>query len=327
MLQYLVRRLFIALITLFGITLVTFVVIQLAPGDPVDMLLPDTPRVSDSSDTPAYDRLRTHFGLDQPIHIQYGIWLRKLATGDFGESFLGGEKVTTRIGRAVWPTVSVAIVALLLAVAISLPIGAYSALRPRGWFDRIVGTTLYGLYSVPSYVLGMVLIVYVGVKWDILPIHGMSSDNYDSLSTGEQILDRAKHYVLITICFTAPSLAYYSRFVRQNLLEVVRQDYVRTAKAKGLSEFRVVFVHALRNSLIPLVTLVALTMPYLLSGSVMLEVLFGWPGLGQLFYTSVLARDYPSIMAMTFVTSCIVLVSTLVADIAYAWVDPRVTYD
>jgi peptide/nickel transport system permease protein len=173
----------------------------------------------------------------------------------------------------------------------------------------------------------MVLILYVSVKLDLLPFRGMRSDHFEELTAGGKLLDSAKHYVLITFCFTFGNLAYYSRFVRQNLLEVIRQDYIRTARAKGLGEGRVIVKHAFTNSLIPFITLLGLTFPFVLSGSVILEHMFNWPGLGRLYFDSVSQRDYPTIMALSFITAVMVLVITLLADLAYGLVDPRVKHE
>ena len=325
MIRYLIRRLLTGLITLLGITVVTFSVIQLAPGDPaaIQAQAVQDPRIS----ARVYEQLREYYGLDEPIYVQYGKWLSRLIRFDLGNSFHDGLKVSRKIREALWPTFSVAAIALVSAFLIAIPIGVYSAVRQNGVFDRVVSTILYMLYSVPSYVMGMVLIFYVGVKWQLLPFRGMHSDNFQQLSGMARLWDTSQHYVMITFCFTFGSLAYYSRFVRQNLLEVIRQDYIRTARSKGLSEGRVVMRHAFVNSLIPLITLFGLTIPSLLGGSVILEYMFNWPGLGRLFFDSLLQRDYPTIMALNFVTAVMVLGGTLAADLAYGLVDPRVSYE
>jgi len=325
MIQYLIRRTLTGLVTLFGITLVTFVVIQLAPGDPVELRAGETQDVETSARV--YEQLRAYYGLDQPIVVQYGRWIGRLLTGNLGNSFFDGRKVTAKVGDAIWPTLSVALLSLGIAFIFSVPIGIFSAARQGGLFDRIGSTVLYMLYSIPSYVMGMVLILLVGVYWDLLPFRGMRSDNFDELTAWGQFLDYAKHYVMITFCFTFGSLAYYSRFVRQNLLEVVRQDYIRTARAKGLGEAAVIVKHAFVNSLIPFITLLGLTFPFVLSGSVILEYMFNWPGIGRLYFESVLQRDYPVIMALNFITAVMVLAATLLTDLAYGLVDPRVSYE
>ncbi|MEN6625703.1 MAG: ABC transporter permease [Candidatus Sumerlaeia bacterium] len=325
MLRYVARRFSTGLVTLLGITILTFIIIKLAPGDPAQarMVGLQGKRVSER----VYQQLREYYGLDKPIHVQYFNWLGRLVKFDLGTSFYDGRPVAKKIGDAVWPTMSVAILSILLAFMISIPIGVYSAARQNGPFDRVASTTLYMVYSIPSYVVGMLLILYLGVKLDLFPFRGMHGDNYEQLSTLGKMIDLGRHYFMITVCETVGSLAYYSRFVRQNLLEVIRQDYIRTARAKGLGETQVIMKHAFVNSLIPFITLLGLTFPALLSGSVILETMFNWPGLGRLFFESVLQRDYPTLMALNFITAVMVLAGTLMADLAYGLVDPRVSYD
>jgi peptide/nickel transport system permease protein len=325
MLLYLSRRVASGLVTLFGITLVSFLVIQLAPGDPAQL---QTAQIADASVSQrVYEQLRELYGLDRPLYVQYGMWMSRLVRGDLGNSFHDGRRVSRKIGDAVWPTLSVALLSLLLTLLVALPLGIVAAVRQGKPFDRVSSTVLYMLYSVPPYVMGMLLILYFGVKLDLLPFRGMRSDDFSELSSWGRLLDVGRHYVMITFCFTFGNLAYYARFVRQNLLEVIRQDYVRTARAKGLPERTVILRHAFRNSLIPLISLIGLTFPFVLSGSVILEYMFSWPGLGRLYFESVLGRDYPTIMALNFITAVLVLVTTFVADLAYGWVDPRVSYD
>lgn len=326
MLSYAIRRILIAIPTLLGITVVTFTIINLAPGDPAQFQTQGIvdPRVS----TQVYEQLRKYYGLDQPVHKRYVQWVGRLVRLDFGNSMAtDGRRVTDKIKERLWPTMSLAIISLLGALLLSIPIGIYSAARQNGLFDTISSTLLYALYAVPSYVMAVPLILLIGVKWDLLPFQGMRSDNYDSLTSLGKFIDLAKHYALITFCFTYGALAYDSRFVRQTMLESVRQDFVRTARAKGVSEFNVIVRHAFRNTLIPLVTLMGLLLPEIIGGSVILEVMFNWPGMGRLFYESMLARDYPTIMALSFISASLVLLGTLLADLAYAFVDPRVSYD
>lgn len=325
MVHYILRRCLTGLVTLFGITVVTFFVIQLAPGDPARMQADEF--MDPESSERVYEQLREYYGLDKPMPVQYGLWLKRLASGDLGNSFHDNQKVSQKIRVALGPTLSVTLISLFLAMLLSLPIGIYSAVRQGGIVDRAGGTFLYVLYSVPSYVMGMVLILYLGVKLEWLPFNGMRSVNFEQLSLGGKAWDYAKHHVLIVFCFTFPSLAYYSRFVRQNLLEVIRQDYIRTARAKGLGERQVILKHAFVNSLIPFITLLGLTFPFVLSGSVILEKMFNWPGIGRLYIDSVDNRDYPTLMALNFITAVLVLVCTLLADLAYSLVDPRVSHE
>ncbi len=325
MFSYILRRIVTGIVTLFGISVVSFFIIQLVPGDPAQI---QASQVADAAVSErVYQQLREQYGLDQPIRVQYYEWVKKLVMADLGSSFHDGRQVSAKIGESLWPTLSVALLSFLLTLAISTPIGIFSALRQGGGFDRSVSTGLYMLYSVPNYVAGMLLILYLGVKWDLLPFRGMRSDGYDDMSTLGQMWDLAQHYVLITFCFTFGNLAYYSRFIRQNLLEVVRQDYIRTARAKGMGERSVVLKHAFTNSLIPLISLIGLTFPFVLSGSVILEYMFNWPGLGRLYFESVLQRDYPTIMALNFITALLVLGITFIADLTYGLVDPRISYE
>ena len=326
MFSYIIRRILLSIPTLLGITLVTFFVINLAPGDPAQF---QTQGIMNSEvSIRIYEQLREYYELDQPVHVRYVKWLGRLVTLDFGVSMSTDRRpVFAKIKERLWPTMSLAILSIVISLTLSIPIGIYAAARQDRLFDTISSTLLYAFYSVPSYVMAVPLILLIGVQWDLLPFQGMTSDNYDELTTAGKFLDLVKHYALITFCFSFGSWAYYSRFVRQNMLEVLRQDYIRTARAKGLSESRVVLRHAFRNSLIPVMTLLGLMLPAIIGGSVILEVMFNWPGLGRLFFESMLARDYPTIMAISFITACLVLLGTLLADLSYALVDPRVSYD
>ncbi len=326
MFRYTIRRILLAVPTLLGITVVTFVIISLAPGDPAKFQAVGVvdPKVS----ARVYEDLRKYYGLDKPIHVRYVQWMGRLVRLDFGNSMSSdGRPVTDKIKERLWPTMSLALISIIGGLMLAIPIGIYSAARQDKLFDTVSSTILYALYAVPSYVMAVPLILLVGVKWDLLPFRGMTSDNYEMLGAWEKVVDLAKHYALITFCFTYGGLAYDSRFVRQTMLENIRQDYVRTARAKGVSEYGVIIRHAFRNSLIPLVTLLGLLLPEIIGGSVILEVMFNWPGLGRLFYESMLARDYPTIMALSFVSAVLVLLGTLLADLSYALVDPRVSYD
>ena len=325
MTRYIVRRILSAVVTLLGITFVTFMVITLAPGDPAEMQIAamDDPMVSER----LYEQLREYYNLDKPIPVQYANWLSRIVRGDLGNSFHDGLSVRRKIAESFWPTLSVSILAVILTYLIAVPLGILTAVKQGTWFDTISSTIVYVLYSVPAYVIGMLLILYVSVEWDLLPFRGMYSDGYEEMTFWGKIADSISHYALITISFTVGSLAYFSRFTRQNLLEVIRQDYIRTARAKGLAEHVVVLKHAFPNTLIPLITLMSLTFPFILSGSVILETMFSWPGLGRLFFDSVMTRDYPTVMGLSVITAVLVLSLTLLADLAYALVDPRVRYD
>ena len=275
-----------------------------------------------------YEELRKYYELDKPMHVRYGKWMWRLARLDFGQSMSTDRRpVWGKIKERLWPTMSLAILSLGISLSVAIPIGVYSAARQNRLFDTVSSVLLYALYSIPSYVMAVPLILLLAIQWDLLPFQGMTSDNYDELTKMGKVIDLVKHYTLITFCFSYGTLAYYSRFIRQNMLEVLRQDYIRTARAKGLTERRVIMRHGFRNALIPVVTLFGLLLPAIIGGSVILEVMFNWPGMGRLFFESMMARDYPTIMALTFITACLVLLGTLLADLSYPLVDPRITYD
>ncbi len=326
MIRYIVKRLLLAIPTFLGITVVTFAVVHLAPGDPAQQQA-DSATGGEIS-THDYEQLRAYWGLDQPLYVQYGRWLGRLVTLDFGHSFFDHRPVWDKIAERLPWTLTLSVMSIVAGLILAIPIGVYSAVKKDGWFDTSVGTLLYALYSVPNYVMAMALIVLVvtmGIDW--LPIGGAMSDGFDDLTWAEKLFDLAKHFVLIGVCFTYPAIAFQSRFVRGNMLEVLRQDYIRTATAKGASRVSVVVKHAFRNTLIPLISLLGLVFPTVVSGSAILEVMFNWPGAGRLMYTSIMQRDYPTVMALAVITAVLVQLGTLLADIAYAWADPRLRRD
>ena len=325
MLAYTLRRLSLLIPTLLGITLVTFVVISLAPGNPVELA---NRGIADSRISPAsYQGMLKLYGLDKPIHIRYGIWLKRLVKLDFGESFQDHRPVMEKIGERLPATLALNITSLIIAVIASIPLGLWSAMRQHSRYDKFSGAVLYALYSLPEFWVALMLIMLFGVNLKLLPFYGMESFGARELSFFPLLWDRVLHMILPVICLTYGSLAFLSRFVRGSTLEVIRQDYVRTARAKGLDEKRIIYRHVFKNTLIPVVTLMGLLLPALFSGSVILEYIFSWPGIGQLFFDAVSARDYPVVMGLSFVTAVLVLLSTLLADLLYVWADPRVTHE
>jgi peptide/nickel transport system permease protein len=266
------------------------------------------------------------YGLDDPIHIRYFTWLKRLATLDFGNSFLDHRPVIDIIMERLPNTVFLNVTSLLIAFALSIPLGLYAAFHQHSKLDKMGGTALYVLYSLPEFWVALLLIMLFGVELRWLPFHGMESVDARKLGLGAYWWDRFLHTILPTVCLTYGSLAYLSRFARGSSLEVVRQDYIRTARAKGLDEASIVYRHVFRNTMIPMVTLLGLFLPTLISGSVIVESIFSWPGVGDLFFRSVYARDYPVVMGLSFITAVMVLLSTLLADVLYAWADPRVIY-
>jgi peptide/nickel transport system permease protein len=324
MYSYVVKRILWAVPTFLGITVITFALMHLTPGAPT---LSEDGLGQGALSASEYQRLSEHYGWDRPLWVQYADWLWSALRLDFGRSFADGQPVIAKIGRALPATLLVAMVALVGSLVISIPLGLLSARRREGVLDSVAGAVLYGLYSVPSYVMAVLLILVIGLWWDAMPFRGVTSDGFAEMSAGQKVMDVVQHVILIAVCLSYRPLAFQARFIRSNLLEVRDAGYMRTALAKGLSPGRALVRHGFRNTWIPLITLIAVTLPALLSGAVILEVIFSWPGIGRLLFDSIMRRDYPTIMGLTVLSAVLVLLATLVADLAYARIDPRVTYD
>jgi len=329
MYQYFVRRFLLALLTLLLITFVVYALIRLMPGDPLLVNLegasPDRPIKLEE-----IERMREIFGLNDPWYIAYWEWLTNLLRGDLGDSLSRPSSVVDIISQRIAPTLLLEATALSLTYLLAIPIGLYATARSGHLDERITSTILYMLYSLPVFVAALFLQVLFaihlrGTPFE-LPLFGMTSDNYEQLSTLGKAWDISKHALLPVACYTYGSLAYYSRFIRANMQEVIRQDYIRTARAKGVGPMRVLLHHAFRNTMIPLVTMIGLTLPLLLSGSIILEQIFSWPGIGKLFFESIRERDYPTMMGLVLMFSILTLLGQMLADFLYAVVDPRVSY-
>jgi len=307
---------------LLGITLITFMVIQLSPGGPADMLTGISPKVG----AEAKARLRHLYGLDKPIHIQYWLWLKRVVRFDFGESFKDGRRVIAKILERLPATLLLNILSLLLIFFIALPIGIVSAVRQDSFFDK--GMTLFVFlgFSVPTFWLALLLMLFFGVILGWLPISGMHSVNFLYFSLWGKLWDLIQHLILPVFISAFGGLAYLSRYSRASMLEVLRQDYIRTARAKGVPEEKVIYRHALRNALIPIVTLLGLSLPGLIGGGFIFETIFAWPGMGRLGYQAIMSRDYPVIMGVGIIAAFLTLLGNLIADITYAFVDPRISY-
>jgi peptide/nickel transport system permease protein len=305
----------------FGITLVSFFVIHLAPGSPTDLQTQMNPKVS----TEAIQRLRAFYGLDKPLHVQYLIWLKKLIKLDFGNSFSpDNRKVIEKISERIPVTIMINVLSLLLILVFAVPIGVLSATHQNSFFDKFTTVFVFIGFAVPTFWLALLLMILFGVQLGWLPISGIKSLGYEPSSLFMIILDRAKHLILPVLLSAFGGLAGFSRYVRSNMLEVIRQDYIKTARAKGLSERTVVYHHALRNALLPVITILGLSVPGLIGGSVIFETIFAIPGMGQLFYGSVMARDYPVIMGILVIGAFLTLIGNLLADLSYSLADPRI---
>jgi peptide/nickel transport system permease protein len=316
MTTYLIRRLLYALLTFIGITIATFALIHSVPGDPITFFIG---RAGMNTIPPEMlDRLRHELHLDEPLPRQYLRWLRGSVTLDFGRSTVDRRPVREVILEKLPNTFQLNLLAFLLAAAGGVPIGLWSASRSGRLTERASAVGFFLLYSLPSFWVALILIHLFAVKLNWLPLFGMQDDS----ETG--IVDRVRHMVLPVLTLTYAQLAIFARFSKSAVTEVIRQDYITAARARGAGAVSVLWRHAFRNALLPLITLLGITIPYLMSGSVIVERIFQWDGVGLLYYNAILARDYPVVMALTVVTAVLTLLGSLLADILYAFADPRV---
>jgi peptide/nickel transport system permease protein len=321
MLKYALKRILLMFPALLGITLVSFAVMRLAPGDPTDIVVNLNPQVSQH----ARIRLREIYGLDQPIHVQYWNWLKNLARLDLGRSFSPDRRlVKDKIFERLPLTLGLNVASLVIILAVSLPLGLWSAARAGGLFDRVSTVFVFVCFAAPSFWLALLGMWLFGVHLGWLPISGLTSLGFQNLSLWDKALDLARHLAMPVIVSSLGGLAGLSRYLRSNAMEIIRQDFLTTARAKGLPERVVLWKHALRNALIPVVTVLGLSVPGLIGGSVIMESVYAIPGLGQLFYGAVMARDYPVVMGGLVIGAVLTLVGNLLADLGYAVVDPRV---
>jgi peptide/nickel transport system permease protein len=321
MLHYLARRFLLMIPLLIGITLISFVVIHLAPGEPTDMQTQLNPEVSSE----LRDRLRLQYGLDKHPIVQYGEWLGRFVRLDFGDSFSQDRRpVITKIIERMPVTIGINVLSIVIILIIAIPIGIYSATHRGSLFDRITTILVFIGFAAPSFWLALLLMDFFGVRFGLLPISGLRSLDHDSLSFLGKGIDLGRHLLLPIFVSTFGGLAGFSRYMRSNMLEVIRQDYILTARAKGLSEQSVIFRHALRNALLPIITILGLAVPGLIGGSVIFETIFAIPGMGKLFYDGVMMRDYPLIMGILVMGAILTLVGNFLADLCYAFADPRI---
>lgn len=324
MLVFILKRILFMIPLLIGITIISFAVIHLAPGEPVGLEASMNPRAS----AEARERIRQLYHLDEPVYVQYWRWVKRLAVLDLGESFSSDRRpVKDKILERIPITLTLNVLSLLLIFAVATPLGVYSAVRQHTLFDRVSTVMVFIGFAIPTFWLALLLMILFGVELGWLPISGIRSLDHDSLSAAGKIGDYARHLALPVFVSAFGGLAGLSRYTRSNMLEVVRQDYITTARAKGLPEGRVIYRHALRNALLPVVTILGLSVPALIGGSVIFETIFAIPGMGQLFFQSVLARDYPLVMGVLVFGAVLTLLGNLIADISYGLVDPRIRTD
>lgn len=320
MILYLLRRLIMMVPIVFGITVITFTVVHLAPGGPVEVQTEMQLKAS----AQARENLKKLYGLDKPLHIQYIDWLKRFIRLDFGKSFVDGRDVIKKIAERIPVTLSINILSLLLIIITAIPIGIISATKRYSLFDKVSTVAVFVGFSTPTFWLALMLMIVFGVNLGILPISGIHSLDVSEMTLFERIIDFAKHLILPVGVSAFGGIAGLSRYSRSSMLEVIRQDYIRTARAKGLPESQVIMRHAFRNALLPVVTILGLSIPGLIGGGVIFETIFSIPGMGQLFYSSAMARDYPTIMGILVIVAILTLIGNLLADISYAIVDPRI---
>ncbi len=321
MIQYILRRLFGMIPLFFGITIVSFLVIHLAPGSPVTIQTDLNPKMT----AEARERLRKFYGLDKPLHIQYYNWVKHLATLDLGRSFATDNRpVIDKINERLPITIFINVLSLVLILVVAIPLGIFSAVYHNSLFDRSTTVFVFIGFAIPTFWLALLLMILFGIHLGWLPISGLKSINYEYLSPLNQLKDRAAHLLMPVLLSAFGGLAGFSRYSRSNMLEIIRQDYITTARAKGLSESQVIYKHALRNALLPIVTILGLSVPGLIGGSVIFETIYAIPGMGQLFYGAVMMRDYPVIMGELVIGAILTMAGNLLADISYAVVDPRI---
>ncbi len=316
--RYFVRRLLQTIPTLFGISVVSFVIIHLAPGSPVGMKL--NPKMTPET----VEKMKKSYDLDKPLQVQYVLWIKKLVTGKL-YSFKDGRSVMEKIAERLPRTILLNLVATFIIFGLAVPLGVFSATHQYSFADRLGTLGAYVGLSIPGFWLAYLIILGL-VKLGV-PVLGMSTFSMgQEMSRAAVVFDRVWHLVLPAVILSIGGIASISRYARSSMLEVVRQDYIRTARAKGLSETDVTYRHALRNALLTVITIFGFWIPGLIGGSLITETVFAYPGVGRMAYESVLSRDYPTVLTLLTISSVLVLFGNLIADLLYAVADPRIRY-
>jgi peptide/nickel transport system permease protein len=321
MIRFAVRRILVSIPLIWALATLTFFIVRLAPGDPLAMYY--NPEI----DPEVMETIRVRLGLDQPLHIQYVKWLGSLAQGELGVSFSHHRPVMDILVETIPNTLVLTVFSLAMILVVGVLLGVISAVRQYSWVDNATTIGALFIYSMPGFWLGLMLIIVFSLKLGVLPASQMESVDAEYMAWGARLWDRALHLVMPVFVLGIASAASVARYMRSSLLEVIRQDYVRTARAKGLPERRVILRHALVNALIPIITLLGLYLPFLLSGAVVTETIFAWPGMGRLTIGAIFARDYPIVMATNLIAGVMVVAGNLVADLLYGIVDPRIRYE
>ncbi len=322
MFNYLIKRLIYAIPIVIGITVITFAVMYFTPGKPTDAMTDFNTKITAESK----ERLYKLYGLDKPLHEQYWNWLKRVAVLDFGNSFKDGRPASQKIIERLPATILLNVLSIILMIIIAVPIGIYSAVKKYSIFDRVLTVIVFICFSVPAFWAALMLMIVFGLWLGWLPISGLVSFNFADLSFFGKIWDLGKHLILPVFVSTLGSFAALSRYLRSGMLDVLKQDYIKTAYAKGLTKKQVIFDHALKNALLPLITIVGLSIPGLIGGSFIIETIFSYPGMGRLGYEAIMARDYPVIMGIGVISAFLTLLGNIIADIMYSAADPRIRY-
>ncbi len=317
---YILRRLAISVPILFGLTLVTFIFTELLPGDFVDALVPPTAIVAYTPEQ--LQAMRENYGLNKPPYVRYLIWVRELLRGNLGHSLVSGAAVRDEIMTRLPATLQLTVTSLLFGIIVGGALGIVAAVKQYSWLDQLL--TILGFFwiSTPSFVFAIAGIYLFSLKFPLFPTSGIT--DYGATAG---LLTRLHHMILPAMVLGLGSVASFMRYTRGSLLDVIRQDYITVARAKGLGEKTILLTHALRNALIPVITIIGLDLPYLIGGTVIIESIFAWPGMGTYSLGAINARDYPVIMGVNFIVALVVLLSNLITDITYAFVDPRIRYE
>lgn len=314
--QYVIRRLLQALPLLLAISAVSFAILKVTPGGPM-AAYEGNPNFTDAD----RERLEKAFGLDQPLPVQYIGWLGQFLTGDWGYSFSSHQPVLALIGERLPNTIYLMGTVFLTVLLLAIPIGVIAAVKQYSWFDHVITGTTFAFLSTPTFWLGLLLIIVFGLQLRWFPLGGI-----DTPGRPFDVIDRLRHLVLPVATIALVQLGSHVRYLRASMLETIGQDYMRTARAKGLRERVVVMRHALKNAAIPFVTVVALDVPELFVGALVTEQIFGWPGMGRLFWDAATRSDYPVLMGILTVSSALIIVANLLADVVYGYLDPRIRF-
>ncbi|GAB1401637.1 ABC transporter permease [Elusimicrobiota bacterium] len=320
--QYFIKRLISSIPILFGITIITFAVMHLTPGKPTDLMTDMNMKVSAQSK----ERLQKLYGLDKPVYIQYTDWLKRFVFFDFGTSFKDSRLARDKIFERLPATILLNFVSLFFTCLIAIPIGIYSAIKKDSVIDKGLTVILFICFSIPSFWLALVFMILFGLQLGWVPISGLYSFNFDNMNIFMKILDISKHLILPVSVSVIVSLATLSRYTRSGMLDVLKQDYIKTAYAKGLSQKQVILRHALKNTLLPMITIIGLSIPALIGGSFIFETIFSYPGIGRLGYEAVMSRDYPVVMGIATLSAILTLAGNIIADVSYKFADPRIKY-